>query len=340
MRFLPLLFRTILGVTAALVCMELTLRQFASAGEVPPPRVSADSLGGKPVVRRQLQEGLSTYRFSASGARLTGHSPKDSGVHAIILGDSYVVAAQVDDDVTMGAQLEVMARDQGVPLDVRQYGWSNAAPAQYVHVANDVSRRWNPRRVFVVVSENDMDARALEAASARLRLDSTGAPRIVGGPMDTVGSRERQLVLYKLARYRAHLLGLRLQRKWFRRNASLAPRTDVVEAPPDSAELAMMPRTVVRALSGSYGGSLTIVFIAAPGVFGDSTPTDIERRFLDACHAQGVDCVSTREPMVARRHAGRIALGGPTFEIGNGHLNDVGHRVVAELMWDRLRPTP
>ncbi|HET9425667.1 MAG TPA: hypothetical protein VFO55_09875 [Gemmatimonadaceae bacterium] len=338
LRFLIRSIRGITGIAAALLCLELGLRVFSTATDAPPPRILADSLGGEIVERRQLQEDVSTYRFSPSGARLTGNQPAGAGVNAVILGDSYVVAAEVGDRRTMGARLETLARRNGLPLDVRQYGWSNATPAQYLFVAGDVSRRWNAKRIFIVVSENDMDYKTHTSAGARLRVDSNGV-RISGAPIDTTMPRAQRSVLLKLMRFRSHLIGLRVNRAGasMRGRAVALRAAGPAEASPDSAELSALPAAVVTALAEAYGSSLTLIFIATPGLLGDSTPSPIEQRFLEACEPAGVDCVSTRQAMVERRARGRLSHGGSTFAIGHGHLNATGHEVVAELMWERLR---
>ena len=123
---------------------ELALRAFATPGIPPVPRITSDSFATPVIVHRQLEEGVATSHFSDAGARLTGNTPIQSGNTAIILGDSYVVAEQVEDDQTMGAGLERLARENGVPLDVRQYGWSGASPAQYLYVAPSIRGHWKP----------------------------------------------------------------------------------------------------------------------------------------------------------------------------------------------------
>jgi hypothetical protein len=331
--------RPVAGIATALLCIELGLRVFATAMDAPRPRITADSLGGAVVERRQLQESVAASHFSAAGARLTGHAPARSGVNAVILGDSYVLAAQVTDRRTMGAQLETLARAEGIPLDVRQYAWSNATPAQYLFVADDISRRWNATRVFVVVSDNDMDWHTLSASGPWLRVDSLGAARVAGEAIDTIGPPPRHSVLMQLMRYRMHIVGLRMARAaTFGRPKRVS---QVVAGPaepgPDSAEFARLPKAIVETLADAYGPRLTMIFLAVPGLSADSTRSMNERRFLAACAERGADCESTREAMVALHGAGRIAYGGSTTALGSGHLNNAGHHVMAELMWRHLR---
>jgi hypothetical protein len=334
--------RTVVGILAGFLTLEGGLRLFATTDPVPPARISTDSLGGPSVVRRQLQEGVATYGFSTGGARLTGHEPAGSGNVAVILGDSYVAAVQVGDRETMGAQLEDLARADGLPLDVRQYGWPNAAPGQYILSADAVERRWKPSRVFVVVSDNDMDFRSQVASSARLRVDRNDSVRIVGALMDTMPIQPRRgSVVHDLVRYRLSVIGLRLKRQATGKRQEIVPEVGApVESPADSAELAALPRAVARGLSRAYGPDLSVIFLATVGIATDSTPTRIERAFIEACSAEGVDCISTREAMIARRAQGQLSFGTGTTAPGHGHLSPAGHRVVAELMWKQLQAWP
>lgn len=330
------------GVALAVAAAELVFRLFASPGFVPVPRIAADSFGAPAVAHRQIEEGVATAHFTESGARLTGNPPLRSEPAAVILGDSYVVAEQVADDETMGAALERAARAGGVPLDVRQYGWSGASPAQYLYVADEVRTRWNPRRVFIELADNDLDRNALLLANPRLRIDSTGAVHVIGAPIPTSPSPARRSVLVMLLRHRWSIVSPRLPRLPQLERSAVAPVASQAaapsrELPPDSAELARAPEGVVRALSGAYGERLTLVYIATVPVVGDSSAGPIERRFLDACARHRVDCVSTRDAMIASRSAGHVSHGTGISPLGNGHLNAHGHAVVGGLMWDRLK---
>jgi hypothetical protein len=340
-RRVTIVLRVVAGLIGGTLVLELVLRVFATPGFVPVPRIAADSFGAPAVVHRQIEEGVAAARFTKFGARLTGNLPLRSRPPVVILGDSYVVAEQVEDGETMGAELERIARANGLPLDVRQYGWSGASPAQYLYVADEARHRWGPRRV-IELTDNDLDFNALMLASPRLRVDSTGAARIVGAPIDTSPLPPRKSVLVMLLRHRWENVRRRLPRfirsPWRATEATpdssaAAPR----ESAPDSSELARTPAAVVGALAGAYGEALSLIYIATVSVDGDSVPSTIERQFLDACARHRVDCASTRDAMLASRALGHMSHGNGMSPLGNGHLNKWGHAAVANVMWDRLR---
>jgi hypothetical protein len=331
---------TVAGAAAALGVLEIVLRFFVSPAYIPRPRIAADSLHLPVVARQQIEEGIGTAHYSVAGARHTGNPPAGRDVMVVILGDSYVMAREVADHETMGSQLERTARANGVPLDVRQYGWSGASAAQYLVVSHEVLTRWHPRRVVVALSENDLDLRALNGDWPRLRVDAHGNSRVVGPPMDTVTGPPYLSTLWMLTERRWATLR-RSAPSWARarRGPITAPVSEALRdstPPPDSTEIVALPAAVVRALAKSYGQNLTLVYMAEIGLSDGFDPTPAETRFLSTCREIGVSCVSSRAEMLAARQRGIAAHGLSTRLIGYGHLNANGHGVIAAVIWKAL----
>lgn len=332
--------RVIGGVGAAFVCGELALRLVASPGVPPYPNIREDSFDDRAVSWSQVDEGVSNPHFTVHGGRLTGNPPMRRDTTAVIIGDSYVVAQQVGDRRTMGSRLEALAREHGIPLDVRQYGWPGASPAQFLHVADDIRNRWRPLRVFVVLSSNDFNHYGLIESWPSYRVDPAGALRIVGERAPETGPARGPSTLLYLLEQRRFLLARRLSRQAVAKGtraerypvALSVPETQ----PPDSAEYERAPRAVIRALAERFGRALTVVYLAEPGIRGDSTPDRSERLMLQACALDGVDCASTRAAMVAAHREGHVSMGLGVARLPNGHLNPLGHDLVARLMWERL----
>jgi hypothetical protein len=328
------------GISAAVLCLELALRVVASPGAPPYPDIASDSFDDTVVEWSQIEEGVSTSHYSEHGARVTGNEPTRSGTVAVIIGDSYVVGHQVGDRQTMGSRLEVIARNHGIPLDVRQYGWPGASPAQYLYVAGDVATRWRPSRVFVVVSANDFDGRGMFATPG-YRVTANGSLRIVGDRAPRTGtprggSTLRQLAAHRWLVFQPRAWGSAIT-KW-RGAGDTSPGAEgrSTESPPDSAEYARAPAAVVHALDSAFGKALTIVYLAQPGLRGNFVPDPSEHLLLSACARAAVDCVSTRDAMMAAARAGHASQGLETMRLGVGHLNPTGHVVLGRLMWEHL----
>lgn len=332
-----------LGVSTAVGAMEVGLRLFASAQGPPTPNIEADSLTGDTLVRRQLEEGVSLAHFSVAGARLTGNASISRAPTVVLLGDSYVVAAAVGDEQTMGSFLERNARAAGVPLNVRQYGWSGASPSRYLLEADAVIRRWNPTDVVIALSDNDLDANALYEASPRLRVLRSGDLAILPAPPDPIPGAPRRSVLGALLAERTWKLQWRHARAAAVASHTVASVPDANSASTDttvladSLQLAMLPRAVVRALAAKFGPRLALVYLAEIGVEGGATEAPIEGRLLDACQKEHTRCLTTRPAMVAARRDGIIAHGFFNTTPGNGHLNAAGHAVVSDEIWKLLR---
>jgi len=333
--------RIVAGVFTALVAVELGLRLFVTPGSTPRPDVAKDSFDAPSFARRQIEEGVATSHFSLFGARLTGNKPLRSMAPTVILGDSYVAAEQVGDEETMGAWLERLARASNMPLDVRQFGWLGASPAEYLLVADEIRRQWNPGQVFIVLSANDFDNNALVLAQPSLRVSPHGDVRIVGGGIAPLsGKPPRGFALVTLFRHR----WLLLSRRYAPRPTTPVVPTTVADvnpaAPPDplpdSLEYERAPEAIVRALHEAYGPSVTLVYLAEVRLKGDDKAPAIEAGFVAACARVQARCVSTRRAMQAAYRAGRVGHGAGIALLGNGHLNAVGHEVVGRIMWDAM----
>ena len=294
-------------------------------------------------MRRQLEEGVSLARFSAAGARLTGNTSIPRAPTIVLLGDSYVVAMAVADEWTMGSFVERNARAAGVPLNVRQYGWSGASPSRYLLEADAIVRRWNPTDVVIALSDNDLDANALYESSPRLRVLPSGDLAILPVPPDPIPGTPRRSVLGALLAERTWKLQWRHARAAAVASHAVASVTDANSGGTDTAvladslQLAMLPGAVVHALAAKFGSRLALVYLAELGVEGGATEGPIESRLLDACQKEHTRCLTTRPALVAARRRGIIAHGFFNTTPGNGHLNAAGHAVVGQEIWKLLR---
>jgi hypothetical protein len=319
-----------LGVVAGVAAVELFLMPLASAHLAPAPNIAADSLRGS-VTYHQLFEGVSTSTFSTGGARRTGRDPIPGARNVVLLGDSYVAGREVPDEATMGAEIERLASAAHRAVNVRSYGWPGAVPHQYVHVAPVVQRRWNPDRVVVVLSDEDLDRPA----------DTV----IVATPPLHYAWRDR-FRLTVLARHRNRLLGIRADNailRWKHRlglsaaPTEAAPATSEEESAPAPAGRIDTPQLFVGDLKRAYGARLLIVHIATVGMHGGESSTAPESSLREACETNQVSCAFTRARMVALRQQGVIMRGFSTTTIGNGHLNASGNALMGQIIWDFIR---
>ena len=330
---------TAAGMIAALLLLEGAMRPLVTASLPPVPDPAADRFGGPVVTNRQVEEGISTSTYSAAGARLTGNETIPNAPVVVILGDSHVAGREVGDRETMGSWLERIARVNGQPLNVRQYGWRRASPPQYLVVARDVIARWHPVQVVVVLGGHDMGADPLNRHYPRMRLSPDGSVQIVTAPKRSAARTRR-----RISSGGSSLVALARER--FQNVAQRAPRfvrthfpgsTEERGPTPTPTELARVPSAEVRALAQAFGPSLTLVYTAAVRATGGAQPDPEEAHLLAACAELRVHCISTRAEMLARRRVGEVFRGFPTTTLGVGHMNAAGHRLVAEEIWHEIR---
>jgi hypothetical protein len=335
-RTLGRLVSIVTGSLAGLVIVEGVLRIFVSTVLAPSAAIRADTLDGPAVVTRQIEEGIATASFSPGGARLTGIATVPGAPNIVIVGDSYVVAREVSDAKTMGAQLEKIARLDNVVVNIRQYGWRGASPARYVQSAAAVMERWHPVAVIVPLSNDDFDERATDGAFPRLRIDSAGKAIVVSDPAgEPAASPANWSVLGSLIAHRWTQIMLRAPRRF--RQLPSGPNAHGAGPSDRTMPLAMIPRATVRALKAAYGEGLVLLYVADVRASGGQSPDEFEVPLLAACNAERVTCRSARSDMVAARASGEVVRGFSTTTLGIGHLNGAGHRLIAEQAWLLVR---
>lgn len=325
------------GIVSALGVLEVGLRPLATASLPPIAQPSEDSATSLVVTSRQLEEGIAEAHFSPAGARLTGNTSITGAESLVILGDSYVVAREVADGETMGSWIERLARSENHDLNVRQYGWRGASPAQYLLVASQVVSRWNPATVVVVLDGGDLGADALNRAFPRLRIAGNDSVEIITAPSkgDQAHVAHHYSTLATLLRIRS-LQVLARAPKSLRSLVHAASETRGEE--PTGAMIAALPALEVSALVKAFGSRLLIVYAADVRVTGGERTDASEARLMIACSSHRVRCISMRPMMVHARAQGHVARGFSTTTLGVGHLNAIGHELVGRTVWAAIRP--
>jgi hypothetical protein len=324
----------LLGILVGLLCVELGLRWFSSGStnlERLPMRGQAvsirdDSDHGPAVEVRYYHEGVATSHFSPARGRLTGNAAIAGAPTGVILGDSVVEGFQVLDGETMGAVIERTARSSGLPLNVRQYGWSGAAVNRYVSVAEDVLARWSPLWVAVILNESDL----VESVSVQ------SSPTLAAPLQPPTKESVRTAIVRRLDRGLNEAMGLSvLAAEVLRRLSEInRGRPDAVPAAQSVLQSSVTPADAVHALNRAYGSRLVIVYGRHVGGADDRTIDPLEARLLRECVASGVRCESTRAAMVDAYLAEQHFVRGFSNTAPNvGHPNSLGHRVIGETVW-------
>jgi hypothetical protein len=321
------LFSAGLGILLAVITGELLVRNLARAWNYPPSRIREV---------RNYNEGIATYHFEADGIgpfgnRLTGLPPIPDGEVGVIVGDSHVLAESVADVDTMGAEVERLGRQAGIRLNVRQYGWYAGAAPDYVANAPEILSRWQPKWVVAAMNWTDFGAEPLEESfDWRMTIQPDLSIRLVDVRPTPNGRRERLKVLLS----RSSLLTALYRRFGLFRAATEPASAASVETRP-VVDSALITRASIRALHNSYGEKLLIVYLGL--TVWDDKPDPAEDELMADCLKEKVDCVSTSPLMrdvLRERH--QLSRGFPTTSPGIGHLNEIGHAITGEVIWQAL----
>ncbi|MEO6119716.1 MAG: hypothetical protein ABIP12_03425 [Terriglobales bacterium] len=323
---------SVLGVLAALAAAELVLRPWASAWlENPPTRAV-------PTEVRQYYEGFASAHYATDGERLTGNPPVAGAPHVLILGDSHVEAMQVSDGETMGAVVELHARNAGAPINAHQYGWSYSAAPTYAQAAPRLLERWQPAATVVVLHSSDLEQAYFGAI--RISTDQNhqdGIPKIIDERAQTPRTGWRYAVGRPVLANSTLAYQLYIAARMMEHTAlnDALPRQRAQTSTPEAALAS------VRLLKAAYGARLLIVYdMYLHGLHTATVDDDgtVERSLMQACAEEGVRCVLTRAMFTHDRLVRtRFSRGFSNTPPGVGHWNQTGHALLGELIWQQLQ---
>jgi len=322
---------TALGAILALLTTEFVLSFLVSGWHYP-----------KTPIReiRQYTEGVAISHFfpdgfGTYGNRLTGNPVLPGAPTVLVLGDSHVVQEAVRDHETVGGVVETLSRSQSKPVNVRQYGWYDAAAPTYIANAPQLLAAVHPQVVVILLNPTDFGREALDEGwywLMKIHPDYS---------IDLVDVRLPDPSQGKLGKLRDFVGASHLMLALRRRSVLLFPGSSAPSRPPRpyarQAELPLVPRASIRGLKAAYGPLLTIAYLP---FCKETCPTEqdqYETMMLAACQAEGVECVSTRPAMHADMEVNhRILRGFHNTDPGTNHLNADGLRVTGTVVWQQV----
>jgi hypothetical protein len=314
------------GCIAAILFMELALHNFSGKYE-----------NGSGFEVRDYREGFAKAHFSSDGLRLTGNPQIAGAPRIVILGDSHVEAYSVSDQETMGSILERRLRAAGKQWNVLQYGWRGADGPDYVYQAKLVMERFQPNRIFLVMTQGDLAVASTEYARLTEREGTIVAEPAVPGakpgrPDSYGGAVSRKLkasgLLYaSVVRLRLEVLPLLLGQEIDERES----RASNGLTPEQTADW------IVRGLKDGYGDTLSVLYGPGQAFSADAPAEKPETLLLASCRKYGLACRTLRDRMIEDllvHH--KIDRGAQNTRPGWGHFNVHGHILVANEIYEWL----
>lgn len=331
--------RGALGVLCALVVWELILRQ---AVVVNPGGYDHPVLGRlpRPGVMVSSHEGFSRTTINSLGMRGPALAAKAPGeVRILVIGDSLTAGMEVADGATYCDRLQAtLAQALGRPVTVVNAGRGGASAAYYVHLAAFYQRAVDPDHTVLQLDDSDFNSDAfLPEKSFRLVAEGRGfrtvaappAPvaesplaRLIGlhpalGPLAGLQGGLRSSLTTAVDKLRPHLEdgATRL------RGPAPAP-----SAPPEPDDAEVM-RWALPRLIAAYRRP---VILYLPHEF--KPRTALEDLAAAEARARGVVCLNPRRELSRAVQAHQPPRGFNNTAPGAGHLNEHGHRLVAECL--------
>ena len=307
------------GSACALLAYECAMHELAGR--------TATATG---IEQRWYTEGIAHSHFALDGTRLTGAPPLPDALSVLIVGDSHVEANQVQDIATMGAELERQLRRSSERWNVLQYGWSGADVPDYIFEADVLMQRFRPDRVVVVLTSGDFAAVqsarvALREVNGRavvepvVRDASPGRPASYARPLPWI-FRHSGLLYASLVRF---TLDIR-PRLAARRAGTVASATAVG---------AQRIPTLVKGLKEAYADRVLLLYVPKQPSRALEMPEVEERELLSWCASESIDCASLRSRMIEASTTERqLSRGFNNTAPGQGHLNEIGHRIAADAI--------
>ncbi len=281
-----------------------------------------------------------------------------------VIGDSFVLAAGVDEERTMVGVLQAMlqAWDPAHRWQVMNFGVSAASTGQELVLYRRLVRRYRPEVVvcaFAVINDlADNSPRITDSAAVYFDLDSRGG--LVRLP-DRAGAAGASSWLDRHSRFYVwHKLALRKLRFHLRERARLVkPGKLIFSTASDSGDLdhawtltARLIETFAREVEAD-GARFVLAVIPAPeqiyddrwrqvlhNAAGDAPSFDREhpgRRLAAIAAASGATLVSMTDRFRAHAPSASLAADGEQlFLSGIGHLDETGNRLAAEAIFDLL----
>ena len=316
---------TFCGVLVALLAAEIAMRPFSfQVNERRSMKV------------RQYQENISVSHFFridpiSYWCRETGSDMIMGAENLVILGDSYLAARHISDNDTLGSRIEKSSREKGRPLNVIQCGLSGGSAATYAGAAEEMLSIWKPKWVIVLLNDSDFTKEVLNSAQFRPKVTRAGAPQVykfVPPPKKfNFQALERNSSLYQTMRNRWQLITYLVAK---------AQEEDPEMRKTQERLLATIPSLSVDLLKQAYGNQLVVVFFPELNMSSKSKPLESELLLEKECLDEAIPFVSCRNDFIKLRQNHIWVRGFHNTRPGEGHMNEIGHRVVADVIWKFL----
>ncbi len=284
------------------------------------------------------EEGYSICSFSDQGYRRPV-PPDTSDPKVLVLGDSYCAASQVGDEQTFCNQLQVILKHQYPNVGVWNAGINGAAPSRYIGMADYYKQNFRPDMVIIQLNAGDFYT-DMDSRSATFWLEPTkeGWQINKNDVLVTRGSLKK-LAKYPLAQRVAacafeSAMFQQLVTKIGQEFGAMNENAGESQGGKDESDIYIKhAKWVVDELAKTYP-TVAVVYIPTLDYFKlDKPPAPQEFALQDECRKRGIPFANLRPSFEQEFvRTGQSCNGFLNTAPGQGHINALGHRLVAERM--------
>ncbi len=296
-------------------------------------------------------EGWGRSYFGKFGIGCIPDVSRDARGLVMLWGDSDVEAFQVDDRQKMAQQLTGLLTERGRDLLCASRAMGGDNLADYILDIPEYEKQLPAITRHILLVNGADDILPDQANDTRGIFRTTYGCELLRGPAQ-YHSYYAKRVIDDLRLYFAVPLLRSLTRDLSLR-FSLGP----VPAPAETAEpgpnscrtetdLRRAWDFLTKSIQQATRKSVTIVYVPhVPRIEGNRIACDDPdwpqvSRFADSCRGAGIDFINLHDAFVRHYDAtGEFPRGFPNSRPGDGHLNVVGHRLIAEALFDYLENT-
>jgi len=318
--------KALLALVCALIVWELILE---NTNTLKPGAVNHPVLGRiyQPGLLVNGTEGYSRTHFNSLGMRGSAIGDKVPGEQRfLILGDSFTEAVQVSDEQMYATVIErLLSAESGQPVRAINGGRSNASPAYYLHLANYYQTTLKPDRVVIQLNDGDFIKDLLD----------TKLPFYVARTSDGFETRSNyQSVSFPALR---PLLELSISRVAFLNLKGMfakgeRPEGEIPQAKP-GFDYAPLVNWTIQELKARYQRPILLYIPFINYLEAEQRPSEIEVLVTEAAKSAGLDFVNMRTDFLDRyRTTWDVPTGFNNTKPGMGHMNSVGHELVARRL--------
>lgn len=331
--------RGVLGVVAALIVWELILRQ---AVIVNPGSYDHPVLGRiqRPGWTLSSREGFATTYINALGMRSPELAEKVAGeVRILVIGDSLTTGFEVADGATYCDRLQAMLTAQlKRPVTVVNAGRAGASPAFYLQLADVYQRAVAPDYTVIQLDESDFSDEAfVDVKSFRFVAAPDGFRLVAASPEPAPEPPLKRLAALHPALQPLGTLQGGLRSSITTAVDKLRPQQEAIAArlrsagpfaatgtPPAHDYTGLLRWSVPRLLKRYPGAVVLFVPDESAG------RTRVERLVAETVQASGGICLNPRRAFSQAAQSHRPPRGFNNTMPGTGHLNELGHQLVAD----------